>query len=139
MSQSASLKGMIEQFAAATTQVWLASHPLSIEIEVAGARVLMTHASPCPPHTQYVMRHSPELKRFAQIDADYIVIGHTHAQMVERVGRALVINPGSVGQARDPSNGKRLSYAVLDVAADQVHIDNYNAAQLSGVGGIQHP
>ena len=85
---------------------------------VHGHRLVLTHASPCAPHTQYVMPHSPELKRIADVDADVVVIGHTHKQMVTRVGRPLVINPGSVGQARDHSNGKRLSFAVLDVSAE---------------------
>jgi predicted phosphodiesterase len=61
----------------------------------------MTHASPIAPHTQYVYPGSPDLKRFAEVDADFIVIGHTHVQMAVRVGRALVINPGSAGDARD--------------------------------------
>jgi hypothetical protein len=41
-----------------------------------------------------------------------------------------VVNPGSAGQARDHVNGKRLSYAVLElgggaVTVDDVTIDNY--------------
>lgn len=120
---------------------WLASQPLSRELAVDGRRLLMTHASPCPPHTQYVTAHSPELRRIRSIEADYVVIGHTHAQLAQRVGTALVINPGSVGQARDRNNGKRLSYAVLDTATDHVEFDNYTidehqqAATLCGSGG----
>jgi putative phosphoesterase len=105
---------------------WLASHPLRHDLEVAGKKLLLTHASPCEPYTQYVMRQSPELKRMRDIEADYIVIGHTHAQMAEPVGRAVVINPGSVGQARDHSNGKLLSYAVLYPATGVIEFDNYD-------------
>jgi putative phosphoesterase len=104
---------------------WLASRPLTIDTYVHGKRLVLTHASPCPPHNQYVLPQSPELKRIAEIDADFVIIGHTHKQMVERVGRPLVINPGSVGQARDHANGKQLSYAVLDVDYSDVVIDNY--------------
>jgi putative phosphoesterase len=117
---------------------WLASHPLRHDLEFGGKQLVMTHASPFPPHNQYVVRGSPELKRMAAIEADYIVIGHSHTQIVQRVGRALVINPGSVGQARDHSNGRRLSYAVLDTITDSVEIDNYDLhpiAALSGTGG----
>lgn len=117
---------------------WLASHPLRHDLEIDGKHLLMTHASPLPPHSQYVIAGSPELKRMATIEADYIVIGHSHTQIVQRVGRALVINPGSVGQARDHSNGRRLSYAVLDTATDQIEIDNYDLhpiAAMSGAGG----
>jgi putative phosphoesterase len=103
---------------------WMASQPLSIDTVVAGKRLVMTHASPCAPHTQYVLPHSPELKRIADIAADIVVIGHTHKQMVQRVGRPLVINPGSVGQARDHSNGRQLSYAVFDVGSGELHADH---------------
>lgn len=104
---------------------YLGEQPLTVDVTVDGKRLIMTHASPCEPHSQYVFSHSPELKRLADVEADYIVLGHTHAQMVERVGRPLVINPGSVGQARDHSNGRQLSYAVLDTTTDEVVIDDY--------------
>lgn len=110
---------------------WLGSHPLSIDTMVNGHRLVLTHASPCAPHTQYVMPYSPELQRIADVDADIVIIGHTHKQMVVRVGRPLVINPGSAGQARDHSNGKRLSFTVLDVGAEiaveSVTITDYDA------------
>jgi putative phosphoesterase len=104
---------------------YLASRPLKIEMDLGGKKLLMIHASPFAPHTQYVYAHSPELKRFAEVEADYIVIGHTHAQMAKRVGRPLVINPGSTGEARDHSNGRKLSYAVLDTDTDVVSFDDF--------------
>ena len=94
---------------------WLAAQPLHFDVRLAGRRLAVTHASPCPPHIQYVLPHSPELNRIGHVDADVVVIGHTHRQLVDRVGRPLVINPGSVGQALDHANGKRLSYAVLEL------------------------
>ena len=73
-----------------------------------GKRLVITHASPCAPHTQYVMPHSPELKRIGEVDADVVIIGHTHRQMVERVGRPCWWSiPDRSGQARDPRNGRR--------------------------------
>jgi putative phosphoesterase len=109
---------------------YLAELPTRLELHIGGKTLLMVHASPFAPFNEYVWRHSPALKRFREIEADYVVLGHTHAQMVERVGRALVINPGSAGQARDHTNGKQLSYAVLDTSTDQVVIDNYLPAPL---------
>lgn len=104
---------------------WLAEHGLRVELEIAGVRILMTHASPCDPGTQYVWPRSPELRRLADVDADVVVLGHTHTQMAVRVGRALVVNPGSVGEPRDPANGRRLSYAVLDTGTGEVTFDDY--------------
>jgi putative phosphoesterase len=103
----------------------LATYPLTYETTVSGKKLLMTHASPCAPYTQYVSKGSPELKRIAEVDADYVIIGHTHSQLVERVGKVLVINPGSVGQGTDHANNYQLSYAVLDTTTDEVVIDNF--------------
>jgi putative phosphoesterase len=104
---------------------YVSSRPLAIELVVDGRKLLMTHASPVAPHTQYVYPQSRELERLADIEADYIVLGHTHVQMATRVGRALVINPGSVGEARDSQNGRRLSYAVLETSSGEVLMDNF--------------
>ena len=105
---------------------WVAEQPWSIEVDVgAGKKLLMAHASPLEPHTQYVWPRSPELARLASVEADYIVLGHTHAQMVERTGRALVINPGSTGDPRDQANGRKFSYAVLDTTSSEVWFDNF--------------
>ena len=119
---------------------WLESQPLSIDTTIAGKRVVITHASPCAPHTQYVLPHTKELKRIADVDADVVMIGHSHKQMVVSVGRPLVINPGSAGQARDHANGKRLSYAVLELGGGEVHvddvtIDNYTVDEHLAAGG----
>ena len=104
---------------------YLAQQPLSFDVDVGGKRLVMVHASPLEPNTQYVFPESPELRRLEQIDADFIVLGHTHTQMAERAGRALVINPGSGGDPRDLAHGRRLSYAVLDTASGEVLFDNF--------------
>jgi putative phosphoesterase len=104
---------------------YMTQQPLSIEVDVGGGkRLVMVHASPLEPFTQYVYHGSPELRRLSEIEADYIVLGHTHTQMAERVGRALVINPGSGGDPREVANGRRLSYAVLDTASGEVLFDH---------------
>jgi putative phosphoesterase len=104
---------------------WLAARPTRLELEVGGHKLVMTHASPCEPGYPYVYAHSPGLQRWAEVAADYVVVGHTHAQMARRVGEVLVVNPGSAGLAQDPGNGRRLSYAVLDAATGEVTFDDY--------------
>ncbi len=64
-------------------------------------------------------------KRFAEAEADFVLYGHTHHQLVRRVGRVLVINPGSAGEARDSGNGRQLSCAVLDTVTDEVVVTNF--------------
>ena len=109
---------------------YLVRQPLTIDVQVSGKRLLMTHASPIEPGTQYVYPGSPELQKIAAVDADFVVLGHTHHQMAEHAGRALVINPGSAGDARDLRNGRRLSYAVLDTLSGEVTFDDYEVPRV---------
>lgn len=104
---------------------YMASQPSSIETVVGGKRLLMVHGSPYEPHNEYIYPNSASLSRFAELETDYVVLGHTHYQMAQRVGRALVINPGSAGEARDPRNAFRLSYAVLDTSSDEVVFEDF--------------
>ena len=104
----------------------LATVPASLELEVAGARLLMVHASPWKPFEEYILPHSPKLPRFAQLPYDFVILGHTHVPMVECVGQVTVINPGSCSQPRDQD--RRGSYAILDlerweVALHRVRLD----------------
>ena len=108
---------------------YLAEQPLRIDITIGGRRILMVHANPLTPHYTYIYPDSPELARLSELDADYVILGHTHCQFAQRVGKSLVINPGSTGDARDHFNGLALSYAVLDLSSGEVTFDNYHLGQ----------
>ena len=84
------------------------------------------HSTPWEPRGAYVYPQSAQLARFAEADADFLLYGHTHHQLVHRLGRVLVINPGSAGEARDPGNGRRLSCAVLDTASEEVVVTDFD-------------
>ena len=105
---------------------WLAGQPLTLETQVNGGRLYVVHGSPWEPHNEYLYPSSATLHRFRDFDADYVILGHTHYQMAKRFGRTLVINPGSAGEPRDPRNGYRLSFAVLDTADGTVHFCNFD-------------
>jgi putative phosphoesterase len=104
---------------------WLASRPRRIELQVAGKKLLAVHSTPWEPQGAYVYPHSSELARFAEAEADFVLYGHTHHQLVRRVGHVLVINPGSAGEARDSGNGRQLSCAVLDTVTEEVAVTNF--------------
>lgn len=108
---------------------WLAALPWRVEFQAHGKRVLMVHGSPLEPWDEYIYPGSRELKKLASVEADFLIYGHTHCQIAERVGSVMVINPGSAGDARDHRNGRQLSYAVLDLASDEVRIENYRPAE----------
>ena len=58
------------------------------------------------------------LGMLGRIDADIVVLGHTHVPFCTRVGNMLVVNPGSCGEARDESQTG--SYAILDTKTEDV-------------------
>jgi putative phosphoesterase len=104
---------------------WLAERPKRLELEIGGKKLLAVHSTPWEPQGAYVYPHSSLLQRFGEADADFVLYGHTHHQLVRRVGRVLVINPGSAGEARDQGNGRQLSCAMLDTATEEVVITDF--------------
>jgi putative phosphoesterase len=104
---------------------WLGGRPHRVELDCGGKRVLLVHSTPWEPRGAYIHPESAELARFAEADADFVLYGHTHRQVVKRFGRVLVVNPGSTGDARDHNNGRLLSCAVLDTASDEARIINF--------------
>ncbi len=98
---------------------FLAEQPPRRYVELAGKRLLLIHSTPWEPRGDYVHPHSAKLDRFAEADADIVLYGHTHCQVVKRIGPVLVINPGSAGDARDSRNGRQLSCAVLDLTPER--------------------
>lgn len=99
---------------------WLAGQPLQRRLEIEGKTLLMVHSTPWEPRGDYIFPHNEQLARFGAVDADVVLYGHTHAQVARSYGRVLVVNPGSVGEARYSSAGWQLSCAMLDTATLQV-------------------
>ena len=105
---------------------YMTSQSYCLEARVDGRRLVMVHGSPFDPPDEYIYPNSPALGRLAQIDADYIILGHTHYHMAVPVGRGLAINPGSCGEARDHRNEFRLSWAVLDTETGEVAFGHFD-------------
>ena len=64
-----------------------------LHLEVGGIRVLVTHGHELGAPT-------PDALVAAYPGYDVIVYGHTHKQLVTRVGDTLVVNPGAAGPRR---------------------------------------
>ena len=105
-----------------TLAAWLASQPQRRELTIGGKRLLLVHSTPWEPRGTYVTPQSALLARFAEAEAEFVLYGHTHQQVVRRIGPVLVINPGSAGEARDSANRFQLSCAVLDTASEEVQV-----------------
>jgi putative phosphoesterase len=102
---------------------WLRRQPERLELDVAGKRLIMVHATPWT--RDYVYPGSLAMRRFAEVEADFVLGGHTHTPFAGRIGRALVVNPGSAGHARDQPDGPMLSCAVLDTQTEEVRLIPY--------------
>jgi putative phosphoesterase len=116
---------------------FLAEQRHTLRQTVSGKRLFVVHGSPWKPYYDYLYPHSPALQRYAEFDADIVIMGHTHHQMVMRAGTTLLINPGSTGQARDPGNGHQLTCAVLDSESEKVtHINFPDPARVAALAAM---
>jgi putative phosphoesterase len=97
----------------------MAAWPVRREENWAGRRALLVHGSPTDPLDGRVYPDA-DLGPLASLDADIVVMGHTHRPLVSRSGDVLVLNPGSVGLPRDV--GALSSYAVYDTASDEAAV-----------------
>jgi putative phosphoesterase len=92
---------------------YLASLPITRRLTLDDKHVLMVHGTPRDPLDEY---GPPDVdfwtRRLERVDADIVLVGHTHVPYSLRVGHRLVINPGSVGWPRD--GDPRASYAILE-------------------------
>ncbi len=107
---------------------YLRALPERLTLTLAGVRVLMVHGAPWdePGEMQatYVYPHDErQMLRLGAVDADVLVLGHTHVPMVRQVGRVLAINPGSCGEARVTPG--ELHYAKLDLDVGRVEIVSF--------------
>jgi putative phosphoesterase len=99
---------------------YMRAQHLELDVRINGRRLLVTHGSPFEPRNEYIYPGDPAIARMDGLGADYVILGHTHYHMAVPVGKTLVINPGSSGEARDHRNGFLLSSAVLETATGEV-------------------
>jgi len=104
---------------------FMAAAPTRFETRVGSKKLLMVHACPFPPFNQYLYPASPLLDACAEVDADFLVVGHTHIAMSKRVGSTLVVNPGGLGEREDPGHPGLVSYGILDTETDEFQIHRF--------------
>ena len=110
--------------------------PITLVTRVNGKRILMAHGSPWEPLRDYVFPETGSFKKLANVNADVVILGHTHCPMVERIGSTMVINPGSCGEARDHRYNLQLTYAILDLDSDEAVIKTMESLDESRSGLI---
>ncbi|HEX2869385.1 MAG TPA: metallophosphoesterase family protein [Ignavibacteriales bacterium] len=84
---------------------------------VDGRSVFMAHATPQGGLTRYINENELE-DEIKGVSDEIILLGHTHIQFMRYVGTTLVVNPGSVGLARD---GGSACYATITDGQIKLH------------------
>ena len=100
----------LDPAAAALMQSW----PTTRRLVVDGATLVLYHGAPWDPLEGRVYPDYSDWARFADVPGDIILLGNTHYPFHRRYHDKLIVNPGSVGQPRDRSDGA--CCALLDVA-----------------------
>ena len=97
-------------------QAWLRGLPFRRELEVDGQQVLLVHASPRSDR-DVIQADTPEdnvLTMMTGVQADLLLLGHTHDPFDRSVGGVRLINPGAVGYPRGQTGTARYALVAWD-------------------------
>jgi putative phosphoesterase len=106
--------------------------PSLMEMMIENKQFIMMHTSPLDPTgggrdlRDGMATGDGPIAQVPESRADVLIVGHTHKPIVAQVGRTLVINPGSLGQSRDPVNPHLRTYAIMDTSTWSASISSFN-------------
>jgi putative phosphoesterase len=120
---------------------FLRALPQTRRLVLDGRQVLMAHATPVDPFYSYLAPDPEEWREaVAGIDADVVLIGHTHLPFHFEFEGVHVLNPGSVGQPKD--GDPRAAYAVIEEGIPRLERRTYTIERtVEGlrVAGVEAP
>ena len=96
--------------------------PLTCSRNWCGVEVAMYHGSPWDVLKGRIYPDFQDWERFADVSADVVLLGHTHYPLIKFVHGKHIINPGSIGQARNCSG--LACCAILDLSTITVSLHN---------------
>jgi putative phosphoesterase len=80
---------------------FLVDSPISKTLEIDGIKLSISHGTPWNENEYVYPDSSKDLfDKLIEVNADVIILGNTHHQMIRRLAGKIIINPGSVGQSR---------------------------------------
>jgi putative phosphoesterase len=104
---------------------WLGSLPTRVRLTVDGARVVVAHGQP-GDLSVVVDEDTPDaalLRQARALGADVLVVGHTHAPMLRRIGSVRVVNPGAVGEGTADDMRPRWAWIEPGPDGPRVHLE----------------
>lgn len=100
---------------------WLRSLPPILEVAVKDKRILLCHGSPWDINEYlYPDMLDQKLSAIYALNYDIVIIGHCHYQYLERYKQQIILNPGSVGQARDRAGA---AWAMVTIESNSIDIE----------------
>ena len=107
---------------------YLKSLPEELRLKVDGRSAVLVHGSPDGMSDGLSAFTPPErLASLArQVEADLLLVGHTHGAFSREAGDALVINPGSVGRPFD--SDPRASFMMLKFSSKGIDVKTHRVA-----------
>jgi len=116
-SYGSALKRTLQNLSSSSASL-LQSLPLSHTLTLNEVVLTLYHGAPWDPLNGRVYPNCDDWDRFSDLPGDVILLGHTHYPLIKQHRHKLIINPGSVGQPRDRSDGA--CFAILDLASGMV-------------------
>ena len=103
---------------------FLRSLPRTRKLVLDGKRVVLLHAAPEDPLYSYIGPDPGKWRTaLAEVEADFVLVGHTHLPFHFQFGDLHVLNPGSLGQPKD--GDPRAAYAVIEDGAPRLERASY--------------
>lgn len=86
-----------------STLTWLTTLPSVRTLEIDHKTVLLCHGSPWHISEYIYPNDTSKVDKLFLENKDILVYGHTHYPVVHQRNQQIIVNPGSIGQARDGS------------------------------------
>lgn len=125
---------------------WFKKLPLDLRFTLPDtSRILAVHATPGTDDGTGIDPNISDgeiLRLLADVDADLVLVGHTHLPLDRTVGNIRVVNPGSISNPFPPD--LRASYAILEADENGYEIsirrvDYDREAVIKAVQEVNHP
>lgn len=109
----------------------LAALPEARSLQVGGAHLSLHHGAPFDPDAYiYPDAATDRLRACAVPGADWVLMGHTHYPLRHDLPEMTLLNPGSVGQARDMGGAACWALIDLDTKRTEIRRSAYDTAPL---------